>query len=272
LLDSYPPSVFVGYIPAALDAELNEKYGALVYRDKVEDWSSFARYGERAVFAVNAWNKRFVEDPPAAPLVVSSKVRRAGRKGEALTLYWNEVMKAGSYRLQISDGASFDAPLVDALVTGNTYRIFPVFWKDGVYFWRVAGVLTLNNGVTRDGPFSQSYSFAISRPAVAAPQRPPAPALPGKGRFEEALYWGPSGPFRYYRLQVSQSSDFAAPLADVFTDTCAFKVSGLPVLRDTPYYMRVMGADADSAGEWSPASEIVIGAPAVKKARRRVRK
>ena len=81
LLHSHPPSVFIGYIPRELDKQLAEKFGAIVYRDKVDDWSSFARYGENAVFAVNAWNKRFVEDPPEAPLVVSSKVQQVGRKG-----------------------------------------------------------------------------------------------------------------------------------------------------------------------------------------------
>jgi hypothetical protein len=272
LLDSYPPSVFVGYIPAALDAELREKYGALVYRDRVDDWGSFAQYGERAVYAVNVWNKRFVEDPPEAPLVVSSDVRQAGRKGEALTLTWNEVMKASSYRLQISGDESFASPMIDALLAANTYRIYPVFWKDGVYFWRVAGILTLNNGVKRDGPFSAAYTFAVSKPARGAKAGPPAPALPAGKRFDKALYWGPSGPFKYYRLQLSETADFAPPLVDVFTDTCTVKISGLPVKRATPYYMRVMGADGISPGSWSQPAEITVVEPPARNTRRRGRK
>ena len=48
LLKSYPPSVFEGYIPQDLDKELGELYGVMVYREKVDDWGSFAKYGEKA--------------------------------------------------------------------------------------------------------------------------------------------------------------------------------------------------------------------------------
>jgi len=268
LLDSYPPSVFMGFIPPALDAALKERYGALVYRGKVEDWSSFARYGERAVFAVNAWNKRFVEDPPEAPLVVSSSVRRRGGKKEGLTLTWNAVMKAIYYRLQISKEPDFSKPLVDAKTAGNSYAVFPAFWQDGVYYWRVAGVLGLNNGAVKDGAFSESFTFAVSRPGAPAVKRLEAPAPPKDKSFSKVIHWGSSGPFKYYRLQVSETADFAPPLADVFTDTCSYKAAGLPVKKDTPYFMRVMGSDGASYGGWSEPAEIVIGAPERRENRR----
>ncbi|MCM2267286.1 MAG: fibronectin type III domain-containing protein [Elusimicrobiales bacterium] len=261
LLDSYPPSVFVGYIPAAMDGTLKEKYGALVYREKVEDWSSFARYGERAVFAVNAWNKRFVEDPPEAPLVVSSSVRRAAKKKEALVLNWNAVMKALYYRLQISQTQEFSTLLVDAKTAANSYVIQPAFWKDGVYYWRVAGVLGLNNGEMKDGAFSETYTFAVSRPGASVRKGLDAPNAPGEKTFSKNIYWGPSGPFKYYRLQVSETAAFEPPLADVFTDTCSYKVSGLPVKADAVYFMRVMGSDGAAYGPWSEPAEIRLETP-----------
>ncbi len=269
LLHSYPPSVFVGYIPAALDAELGEMYGALVYRDRVEDWSSFARYGESAVFAVNAWNKRFVEDPPEAPLVVSSMVQRSGRKGEALSLTWNEVIKAASYHLQISSDEAFSAFSLDTVLPRNNYRLFPAFWKDGVYYWRVAGILTLNNGAAKEGPFSEANSFAVSKPARSAGPKPAAQALPAKAGFPtEKITWYP-GAARYYRLQISKTTDFDSPLADVFTDTCTYKAAELPVKAGKAYYMRVMGADTFGPGDWSNISEVTIEPrPARRKARK----
>jgi hypothetical protein len=254
LLQSYPPSVFVGYVPPALDAELGKRYSATVYRDRVDDWGSFARYGEKAVYAVNAWNKRFVDDPPYAPMVVSSKVKRAGRKDEVIDLAWNEVMKAAAYRLQISTDPYFSSVALETLTAANNYRVVKAFWPDGVYYWRVAGLLKLNNGRTRDGNYSEAYSYAVSRPYTKA-AGPAAPALKAK-RVKGSVSWEPGA--RYYRLQIAQNPDFSAPVIDVFTDTCAFRLAGLPLAVETPYFMRAMASDGAAAGPWSGAAELTI--------------
>ena len=273
LLQSHPPSVFVGYIPRELDKQLEEKYGALVYRERVDDWSSFARYGENAVFAVNAWNKRFLDDPPEAPLIVSTKVQQAGRKGDALKLTWNEVMKASSYRLQISPDETFGTIILETVLARNDYRLVPAFLRDGIYYWRVAGILTLNTGEEKDGPFSGTYSFAVSKFTRAAGVKLDAPPLPEKNKVKDKpLSWASPVAFRYYRLQLSETADFEAPLVDVFTDTCTYKLSGLPVKRDTPYYMRVMGSDGAATGDWSEVSEMVLESPAVNTSPKRGRR
>ncbi|MDD2806080.1 MAG: fibronectin type III domain-containing protein [Elusimicrobiales bacterium] len=275
LLHSHPPSVFIGVIPPELDKQLKEKFGAEVYRDKVDDWASFARYGENAVFAVNAWNKGFQEDPPEAPLVISTRVQKAGRKGDTLKLVWNEVMKARAYRLQISQDENFDKVLLETVAQHSQYKLVPAFWKEGVYFWRVAGIMTLNTGEIAEGAFSEAYTFAVSKPAQAPGGKLGAPQLPEKTRVKgRPLSWAAPAAFKYYRLQLSETRDFEAPLLDVFTDTCTYKLSGLPVKRDTPYYMRVMGSDGASAGDWSAVSEVVLEAPGpiandMKKLRRR---
>jgi len=274
LLHSHPPSVFIGHIPQELDRQLKEKFGAQVYRERVDDEDSFARYGENAVFAVNAWNKRFVEDPPEAPLVVSTRVQKAGRKGDALKLAWNDVMKATGYRLQISAEDTFEKVLLDTVVARNSYRLVPAFWTDGVYYWRVAGILTLNTGEAREGAFSEPYSFAVSKPSRAPGAKLAAPPMANKTRVKgKPLSWASPVAFKYYRLQLSDKPDFTAPLLDVFTDTCTFKLSGLPVQRNTPYYMRVMGSDGAAAGDWSAVSEVVVESPgAIKNDSKRIKR
>lgn len=270
LLQSYPPSVFEGFIPQELDKELGELYGVLVYRERVEDWSSFAKYGEKAVFAVNSWNKRFVEDPPAAPLPVSLSVLKGGRKGAAIDLNWNEVMKAVSYRLQISTEETFGALSLETGLARNTYRLYPAFWDDGVYYWRVSGVMLLNNGEIREGAFSAAGSFAVSRKdRPGTMPRPDAPVIPAKARFAgKPLSWNP-GKAKFFRLQLSTTKDFSAPLADVFTDTCTYKAAELPMKNGKAYYMRVMGADTFGPGEWSDISEVTVEPrPARRKPRR----
>ncbi|MGD9641653.1 MAG: hypothetical protein AB7V08_02825 [Elusimicrobiales bacterium] len=255
LLESHPPSVFVGHIPQDLDRELEEKYGARVYRQKVDDWASFARYGENAVFAVNAWNKRFVEDPPVAPLVVSSRVQKAGRR--ALRLTWNNVMKAASYRLQISGRQDFSELNLETLLSRNQYTLYPFFLEDGVYYWRVAPLVRLNTGEVSERGFSAVYTFAVSNTAAPAKLKNQAPSIAGRlGVSNGVLAWPNPSDLKYYRLQLSDRESFEAPLADVFTDTCSYRMSGLPLESGRLYYMRVMGSDGKSPGVWSAPAQV----------------
>ena len=258
ILGSWPPHVFTGYVPEAADAGLKARYGVSVYREKISDWSVFSAYGEKAVFAVNAWNKRFLEDPPVAPLVVSLKVA-SEKKGKVQVLSWNEVMKASTYRLQISRDGSFEKVFLETLLPENSYMILPAFWPDGVYYWRVSAVMRLNMGDTRESEFSDASSFAVSKAGKATVMKSPRKKVavkPGKG----LLRWGPSyAP--YYRLQLSENEDFSSPLLDVFTDTCSYKVSGLPLNEEASYHARVMPSDGLSAGHWSGASKISFYVP-----------
>lgn len=266
LLESHPPSVFVGHIPQDLDKELEEKYGARVYRQKVDDWASFARYGENAVFAVNAWNKRFVEDPPVAPLVVSSRVDKAGRRG--LRLAWNDVMKAASYRLQISRGEDFSAIYLETGIADNQYLLYPSLLEDGIYYWRVAPVVLLNTGEYSEMPYSSAYNFAVSNPAGAVKSAPPAAPAQAKAPLNKGyVAWQHAPGDKFFRLQLADTADFEAPLADVFSDTCTYRLSGLPVTVAPGQYLRFMGSDGRRAGPWSAPIEIVPGA--VKAARKK---
>jgi len=263
IINAYPPHAFMGYVPPALDAALARDYRAAVYRGKIDDMSIVAKYGENAFFAINIWNKHFVEDPPEAPLVISYDVKQA-KKGAAIVLSWNEVMKASEYRLQISPDTDFKAITLETILSRNRYEVYPAFFPDGVYYWRVSGLLVLNNGARREGRFSEElYSFAVSKPAAVAARAPlPAPVLPPAAVFKgRPLSWEKNPAFKYYRLQLSPDPDFSAPILDVFTDKETYKLSGLPLQRNTTYYMRVMGSDGSAAGTWSAASAITVPSP-----------
>ncbi|OGS12489.1 MAG: hypothetical protein A2234_00135 [Elusimicrobia bacterium RIFOXYA2_FULL_58_8] len=270
LTTAFPPSAFIGHVPRGLDAQLGKKYAVRVYRDKVDDMADFFKCGEKAVLAGNFWNKRFQEDPPAAPVIISHKVNQAG--DEKLILRWNEIMRAVAYRLQISRDDTFARMELETVLAQNSFQLYTPFWADGVYYWRVAGRLTLNTGRFKEGAFSEAYSFSVARPP--APVNTHAPALPAAASFRRgALNWPRDPRFRYYRLQVARTRDFTAPLVDVFADTETFKTGGLPLERDTPYYMRLMGADDAGPGAWSKPSRIIIEAPvpAAKGAKKRRR-
>ncbi len=262
--DAFPPHAFMGYVPAGLDADLVKNYATIVYRAKIDDMSVIAKYGENAFFAVNIWNKHFVEDPPEAPLVISYKVSQQ-TKGDAIALSWNEVMKATDYKLQIASDKDFTALVLETILNRNNYEVYPAFFPDGIYYWRVSGLLTLNNGEQKEGRFSDAYSFAVSKPASSAAAKAPlaAPALPKtmalKGR--KPLGWTKDPAFKYYRVQLSETADFSAPLLDTFTDKEFYKISGLPIEYEKTYFMRIMGSDGASAGTWSGASSVTFSQP-----------
>jgi len=266
---SFPPYAFIGHVPEAVEDELAKKYGVRVYRDKVDDMAEFFERGATAVLAGNAWNKTFQDDPPVAPIIISHKVTRSG--DVKLTLHWNEIMKAVSYRLQISPHRTFAKVALETVLPANSFDFYTPFWAEGIYYWRVAGLLTLNRGRQRESEFSDTYYFSIS--GSSAPAKTAAPELPASLSVKGLkLKWQKNTAFKYYRVQIAQARTFASPLVDVFTATETCKVAGLPLERDTPYYLRLMGADNASAGPWSKPSEIVIEAPAPKDARKRRRR
>ena len=262
IMHSYPPHAFLGFVPEELDGVLAADYDTEVYRAKIEDMTALSRYGENVFFAANAWNKRFPADAPQAP-VVSSMDQQAPKNGEAIILTWDEIMKADAYRLQISPDRAFSSITLETILARNSFEVYPAFFSGGVYYWRVAGLLTLNTGERREGGFSEASSFTVSKPSRAAAKSPmPAPASSPDARLKSgAVSWAPNPVLKRYRLQISPTADFASPVVDVFTDREIYKLSGLPLARDTTYYMRLMGSDGSSGGTWSGVSEIVLENP-----------
>jgi hypothetical protein len=261
LMHSYPPHAFMGSVPETLDTELSDNYGVSLYRAKVGDPAALAGYGENALFAVNIWNRRFDGDAP--PSAGSGKLRQAGQ-GDVIKLSWDEEMKADGYRLRISADKDFKTTVLETRLIGTSYDVFPGFFPGGVYYWRVSGLFTLNSGGRPEIPLTREpASFSVpSRAAAPAASPPPAPELPPAVRLEKAsVVWPGNASFRRYRMQISSAPDFSEPIVDIFTATASYKLSGLPLERETTYYMRVMGAEGPGAGAWSGTSELVLANP-----------
>ena len=136
----------------------------------------------------------------------------------------------------------------------------------------MAPLVRLNTGEVSEQPFSAAYTFAVSNAAPAGPRKNPAPPIGARlGIRKGVLAWPNPSDLKYYRLQLSDRESFEAPLADVFTDTCSYRMSGLPLESGRLYYMRVMGSDGKSPGDWSPPAQVASElAPAAKK--RRIKK
>lgn len=260
ILRAFPPHAFIGYVPAALDKPLADRFGVEVYRSRIDDLTPLARYGGEVFRAVNEWNKHLQEDPPEAPLVISHKVFRA-KEGTAIVLSWNEVMKAVEYRLEIARDEGFGDIVFKTFPTANRYELYPAFFEDGVYYWRVAGILVLNMGEKVESRFSETFSFPVSRPAGAAAV--PAPRLPKSMAVKggRPLAWQTGPAFRYYRVQLAGTAKFSDLLVDDFTDKNSYPTSGLQLESGAAYYLRLMGASDSAAGPWSAPCKVRIDGP-----------
>lgn len=221
ILQAWPPHAYIAHVPQDRQDELSVS-GVLVYREKILDWTSLSEYGEKTVLAANTWNKRFVQDPPRAPLPVSLSVK--AKSADSQELRWNEVMKACGYRLQISREKDFSEIFFQTLLSDNSYLILPAFWQDGVYRWRVSARLCLNSGENREGPFSDAAVFAVSS-AVRVKEK--ASKKPLKLSFNEGVLYWPSVKAAYYRLRIFEKGRDKHPIIDVFTDTVSYRTAEL---------------------------------------------
>ena len=255
ILEIYSPNIFRGYIPAELESMLKKKYGAKIYRERVGYMEDFAQYGDKGMLAAAKWNKHVQEEPDDAPLIINMTVRKSGHTGRYLKLCWNHVPDALAYRIQTSHNSDFSRISFNTVVKKNCYSITPMFWPDGVHYWRVApSFKTVRKGVLSDGAFSQPSTFAVSKKSrPVGDKKLPAPVLPETGTVGRRLEWGP-GSQPYYRLQVSEVNDFNMPLADVFTDTCSYRTSELQLKKGGNYYYRVMYSDGNNVSAWSAPS------------------
>ena len=86
-------------------------------------------------------------------------------------LHWNPIPDAVAYHLMLDYSAYFNKPIVDR--NGIKANSQPLILDVGKYYWRVAAVS--KDGV--EGPFSEFFRFAVTRPTGAAAGAGPPPPL-----------------------------------------------------------------------------------------------
>lgn len=254
ILEAYTANIFRGYIPAELESALKKKYKAKVFHERIGYMGDFAPFGEQGMLAAAKWNKHVQEEPDDAPLIINMTVHKIGKKGKYINLCWNKVPDAVAYRLQISHGESFEKIAFRTATKKTCHTVMPAFWQDGVHYWRVAPVFKTLKKEMEDGEFSEPSTFAVAKSAARRKGKKPLPPnLPESTIAGRRLAWPPGQP--YYRLQISVNGNFDIPAADVFTDTCSYRTSDLPIKRNGSYFFRVMSSDGLQNSIWSDPAE-----------------
>ncbi|MBI3111316.1 MAG: fibronectin type III domain-containing protein [Ignavibacteriales bacterium] len=190
-----------------------------------------------------------VPPPPDQP-ILASPADGATYQPTTLTLSWNAVSGAQTYRLQVSTSASFASTIVDDSTLSGTSMQVGALATNTQYYWRVRAK---NAGGT--GPSSNTWSFITTE---AAPSPPAAPVLssPSNGATgvpqSPTLSWSASAGATSYQLQVSGTSDFGSLVTDRSgLSSTSSMVEGLA--ENTTYHWRVRAYNAGGAGDWSTA-------------------
>lgn len=188
--------------------------------------------------------------PPPDQTILASPADGATNQPTTLTLSWNGVSRAQTYRLQVSTSASFASTIVDDSTLSGTSMQVDALAANTQYYWRVSA-----KNAGGSGPSSNTWSFTTTE---AVPSPPAAPVLSspsnGAGGVSRSpiLSWSASAGATSYQLQVSGASNFGSFVTDRSgLSSTSSMVEGLA--ENTTYHWRVRAYNAGGAGDWSTA-------------------
>ena len=204
------------------------------------------------------WNFTTIVAAPTAPILASPD-NGATDVSRNLTLNWNVSSGASSYRLQLSENASFSPTSLDSSsITSNSLELSGL-QNNTQYFWRVRA---FNIGGTSDWSDIWNFTTIIAAPTV------PILTSPNNGaidvRIDPTLSWNVSSGASSYRLQLSENESFSPTILDSGDVTSvALQVLGLQY--NTQYFWRVNATNAGGTSNWSGIWNFttIIAAPTV---------
>lgn len=161
-----------------------------------------------------------------------------------LRFEWAGVPESTGYHFELAADREFSTRIVSKDALNESSLNLDLELAAGEYFWRVA-VSTAQEG---RGPFSDPQHFRRLQAG------PPAEASTDAGRL--TLRWRNNPTASSYRIQISSSSDFAAPEHEFETSEPLLSI-------DTPppgiHFIRVRHVEADGAvGPWGPAQTVEV--------------
>ncbi len=180
------------------------------------------------------------------PPLLAGPANGSENERDTVVLHWFSSYLTASYRVQVSQDSSFASNLlVDELAYRDTLKLITGMEGLQKYYWRVAA-----NNAGGSGQFSDTWNYTTAfprTPLLASPNN-----LSTEISIKPTFIWHPSAAALNYRLQVSRSIDFAAPILDtvlVADTTYKFTKDSLQV--STVYAWRVAAINAYGSSKWS---------------------
>jgi hypothetical protein len=180
--------------------------------------------------------------------------------GIAITpkLTWNTVMRATSYRVQVSTISAFTVTVVDdSALTVGADSLKTALANNTRYYWRVNAKNT-----TGTSAWSAVRNFTTVVPAPVTPVLTYPANAATEVQTAPTLTWGTVADAATYHVQLSTTSTFSSTLVDDSTLMAGTKaITGLS--GTTVYYWRVNAKNTGGTSAWSTPFSFTtgIGAP-----------
>jgi hypothetical protein len=208
-------------------------------------WRVRAKNGVGASAFSSPFNFTTQFQPPPAPTLVFPSNGQANVP-ISVTLTWNVVNGASTYRVQVATDPNFTTGIVvdDSTLTTTSRAIGPLV-NNTQYFWHVRAT---NPGGS--GPYSTTFNFTT----IVLP--PPAPGLlsPPDGALNiplaPTMTWSSAPTASSYRLQVARDTLFSTLVVDDSSITGTSRQIG-PLSSNTVYYWRVRAKNIGGIGPYS---------------------
>lgn len=186
--------------------------------------------------------------PPLGVPSPASPANGATSVENPITLAWNPVNGATSYRVRLDDSSSFGSPTLDTTVSG-TSTVAPNLTAGKKYYWQVYAI---------DGSGNKSAWSAKWSLTVAVPPPPPGPTLfspdDGADTPQRPLFeWEAIAGATRYQLQVAAKATFSGVVINKNKLTTTTFEATKDLSRGKTYYWRVRARDA--SGKWGSWSE-----------------
>lgn len=191
---------------------------------------------------------------PAAPVLVTPSQFATGVPLSTQFL-WNASEGAARYRIQLSTSGTFASTVLDDSTLTGLSRTVTNLTGSVSYYWRVSAVNPIGQG-----DWSEVWTFAT---VGAAPTV--APGLVSPVQFSTGiavpspLTWSAVAGASGYRVQVSLTSDFAAPAFES-ANVAGVTVNAPGLGGNTDYYWRVAARNSAGTGPYSVVWRFTTGA------------
>lgn len=200
---------------------------------------------------------KFVGVPPPPPLLVSPVDGYEHYAPRSLSLKWNSVSGATSYRVQLDNNADFSSPIINVAGIADTFYITPSL-NANTYYWRIS-----TTNAYGDGGWSLVWSFTLHSkvPVLSYPTN-------GSGIENEdslRLSWSCVWKWNNYEVIIDDNSDFSSPERNeiIYCD-CWWNGSyyiSPPLPTGTRYYWKVRASGLTSS--WSQTWNFFLQQPPI---------
>jgi fibronectin type 3 domain-containing protein len=196
------------------------------------------------------WSFTTEQEPLSAPdaVVLVSPEDESVDVSISPTLIWEAAATAESYRVQASLSGDFSDPLIDQSLGNVTEYSIEDLDYETQYTWRVRA-----SNEAGDGEWSEVWSFTTEQEPLESPATPEL-VSPANQEYNvplnTVLTWEEAARADFYRLQVSEETDFSSLLVDEsdLVET-SFNLDGLD--HQTTYVWRVRAFNDAGESEWS---------------------